>query len=641
MKKIILNLILTLILTICTQLSAQSYERDREKESKIEKQLELLDPSMVQTFKDATIAMDEDKNELADSLYSVVNAKVPNFDPLLRRLGVIKSLLGNSEEGIALCEKAVEINRSAYNLSTLAQSYRSLNDENNNLKAQQLFKEAITLPNGDELDILTGYVEASFALEDLISLKEGLVELKLKYPDAIATHYYTAFVLAIEERWKESKKEILKAKEMGLPQEEVDYFLSLGIRNEINKINAFILIGVIVGIWILGLLLLFIVGKLFSKLTLNAIENNQLETSSAKPGGWIRSGYKALVNIGGVYYYISLPIILALVVIVTLGIIYLFLIVGTIPIKLTIILIVAAVATIFSMIRSLLIKIDQTDPGRELKKEEAPELYHLTTEVAQLMGTRPIDEIRITPLNDLAVYEKGTWREKMHDKGKRILILGTAVLKDFKKEDFKAVIAHEYGHFTHRDTAGGEVAMRVQNDMIKYFMALQNTGQNTMWNIAFQFLRLYYFIFRRISHGATRLQEVLADRVAAETFGNKAFENGLTHVIRRDIEFNKYANVEIEEAIKLKRQINNLYALQGKYDADIEDELKKALNSKTTEDDTHPSPIDRFKYIAGIESKNTSQDETLVADLFHDWHALTDEMTENIKTQVRRNSTAE
>ena len=159
------------------------------------------------------------------------------------------------------------------------------------------------------------------------------------------------------------------------------------------------------------------------------------------------------------------------------------------------------------------------------------------------MGTRPIEEIRITPLTDLAVYETGTKREKMNDEGKRILILGTAVLKDFKKEDFKAVLAHEYGHFTHRDTAGGEVAFRVQNDITKYFIALYNAQQNTIWNVAFHFLRLYNFIFQKISHGASRLQEVLADRVAAETFGTIAFVNGLTHVIKRQIEFVKYADV--------------------------------------------------------------------------------------------------
>ena len=39
-----------------------------------------------------------------------------------------------------------------------------------------------------------------------------------------------------------------------------------------------------------------------------------------------------------------------------------------------------------------------------------------------------------------------------------------------------------------------------------------------------QFVRLYHFIFRRITHGASRLQEINADRVAARLCGRDAFE---------------------------------------------------------------------------------------------------------------------
>lgn len=635
MKNVKLGLIIFISL-ICTQIQAQGSARDRQKEQKIEKQLEAIDPSIVPIFKKGTIAMDEQKYKLADSLYSIVYAKVPNFDPLLRRRGSMQISLGNIKEGIDLSKKAVEINRSAYNLANLAEAYLISKDTTKLPEAQQLLKEAIKLENGDALYILITQTQISLQMNDINSFKETLIQIKAKYPNEMVTHYYSALLSAYEEKWQEAKNEILIAKEKGLPQEDVDSFLDSGVNTEILKINCIIYFGIVVGIWILGLLSLFLIGKLFSNLTLKAIENGELETSSAKPGGWLRSGYKNLITIGGFYYYASLPIILALVIALAGGIIYLFLLAGTIPIKLAALLVIGAVFTIYSMIRSLLLKVDYTDPGRELKKEEAQDLYNLTDEVAQIMGTRPIEEIRITPLNDLAVYEKGTRREKMNDQGKRILILGTAVLKDFKKGDFKAVLAHEYGHFAHRDTAGGEIAFRVQNDINKYFIALHNAQQNTVWNVAFQFLRLYNFIFLRISHGATRLQEVLADRIAAKTFGTPSFVNGLTHVIKRQIEFEKYANVEIEEAVELKRPINNLYELHGNHDTTIEEELSEILNSKTTEDDTHPSPADRFRYIEGIKSANVIEDDSLVKDLFQDWNALTEEMTKTIDERIER-----
>ena len=71
------------------------------------------------------------------------------------------------------------------------------------------------------------------------------------------------------------------------------------------------------------------------------------------------------------------------------------------------IVVIAAAVTIYKMIRSLFVKIQSEDPGRALKPEEAPGLWTLTREVAQAVSTRPIDEIRVTPGCDLAVYEKG------------------------------------------------------------------------------------------------------------------------------------------------------------------------------------------------------------------------------------------
>src|SRR5262249_22083716 len=163
------------------------------------------------------------------------------------------------------------------------------------------------------------------------------------------------------------------------------------------------------------------------------------------------------------------------------------------------------------------------------RAEEAPGLWDLTGEVARDIGTRPVDEIRITSGTELAVYERGSMKERAQDRAHRILILGVGLLNDFKQNAFRAALAHEYGHLSHRDTAGGDVALRVNHHMASFANAMILARQAVAWNIGFQFLRLYHFIFRRISHGATRLQEMLADKVAVLTYGAEAFEEGLRH----------------------------------------------------------------------------------------------------------------
>jgi hypothetical protein len=269
-----------------------------------------------------------------------------------------------------------------------------------------------------------------------------------------------------------------------------------------------------------------------------------------------------------------------------------------------------------------------------LKRDEAPGLWDLTQKVADTIGTRPVDEIRVTPGTDLAVYEHGSWREKSNDQARRILILGVGVINDFDVNGFRAVLAHEYGHFSHRDTAGGEVALWVNADIFKFAYAMISTGQNVWWNLAFHFLRIYDFIFRRISHGATRLQEVLADRVAAARYGAKAFEDGLTHVIRKSAEFDVVANREIRESANTRRALQNLYELSLMANDEVEKNVQEALGRETTQDDTHPSPTDRFKLTRRIASQTEPPLSGLVWDLFKDKAALTREMTETIQAQL-------
>jgi Zn-dependent protease with chaperone function len=235
----------------------------------------------------------------------------------------------------------------------------------------------------------------------------------------------------------------------------------------------------------------------------------------------------------------------------------------------------------------------------------------------------------------MAVYERASAREQARDQGRRILVLGVGLLDDFAQAPFCAVLAHEYGHFSHRDTAGGEVALRVRQDMMKFAAAMVQHGQAVWWNLAFQFLRLYSFLFRRISHGATRLQEVLADRLAARHYSARHFEDGLRHVIRRSIEFNTAAQHECTEALQARRALQNLYALRVPATPALEQEIADTLSRPTSEDDTHPGPLERFRLLTRVRSKGDSAAAGMVWDLFANRDALSMEMTGVIDSHVK------
>jgi Zn-dependent protease with chaperone function len=305
---------------------------------------------------------------------------------------------------------------------------------------------------------------------------------------------------------------------------------------------------------------------------------------------------------------------------------------GRLPVQLILALVVMTAITLYAMIKSLFVKLRIEDPGRVLSRDEAPGLWALTVEVANAIGTRPVDEIRITPGTEVAVYERGTRKEKATDTAERILILGTGVLNGFRVDAFRAVLGHEYGHFSNRDTAGGEIALRVNHDMMVMAHAIIASGQATHLNLAFQFLRVYHFLFRRISHGASRLQEVLADRVAAMQYGAEAFEEGLRHVIRRSTEFAFLMQRESQPALATNGTVSNLYDLSPEEASSVEEMVEKTLAGPTTDDDTHPCPNDRFKLVRDVISARSIPDDAMVWDLFADRDAITGEMTSLIRS---------
>jgi hypothetical protein len=170
---------------------------------------------------------------------------------------------------------------------------------------------------------------------------------------------------------------------------------------------------------------------------------------------------------------------------------------------------------------------------------------------------------------------------------------------------------------------------------MKFAHAMIVQGQASWLNVAFHFLRIYHFIFRRISHGATRLQEVLADRVSALMYGPLAFEEGLTHVVRKSVEFHHLATKEIDACVEAGRALQNLYELCVDQNSDLQQEIDQSLNRETSEDDTHPCPNDRFRLTRKITGAHELPPTGMVWDLFTNREALTKEMTSLIQSEVQ------
>jgi TolA-binding protein len=79
------TLFLLLLLPAAAQAQPQRPQRDMEKEQKIWKNLQIIAPDSVETFKRATGALDANNHEEAARLYAEVREEAPDFTPALRR----------------------------------------------------------------------------------------------------------------------------------------------------------------------------------------------------------------------------------------------------------------------------------------------------------------------------------------------------------------------------------------------------------------------------------------------------------------------------------------------------------------------------------------------------------------------------
>ena len=630
---------------------AQAPQRDPEKENPLVEQLRLgTDDPTAEKFKQATEALDSGRFEEAERLYSEVLKKAPEFEPALRRIGYAYVALGRRPEGLEMTKKALAKNRSVENLfgrasTLLSSSNPDFRPSANELsEAVSLSKEAWEKSEFRDEDSAALYAQTLLTAGRIDEFKSHVRLFKQKFPDNPGSAYYNAIILAEDGDFDGAEAEISKSRELGAPEEAVAPLLTA-----INQARDEALFGLgrfrslfypivaLIVLWVVGLVALFVIGATLSQKTLRSIEGSDPNDITGEAQASLKSLYRKIISIAGIYYYISQPFVIFLVIAVTGGVILLFLWFGHIPIKIVLVLVLVAAASIFYMIKSLVTRVKPEDPGRALDEAEAPGLWKLARDVAETVKTRPVNEIRITHGTELAVYERGSFRAKLSDQAERILIVGTANLNGFDQNAFRAVLAHEYGHFSNRDTAGGDIAFRVNTDIIRVAESIVASGTATHYNLSFQFLRLFHFLFRRITHGASRLQEVLADRVAAHHFGADSFREGLRHVIRRDLEFNKVADKELSAALGSNRAIANLYELTVQDDAkqEIEEEFARALEQETSKDDTHPSPRDRFRYIDGAKGTAAERLNGEVWDLFSDRAAVTAEMNKVIEKLVR------
>ena len=183
---------------IVALLQVKSQERDMAKERLYIQKLEAINPTLVDLFIKATIALDSGDMELSDKLFTEVYTKAPNFDIAIRRLGGLKVTEGKFEEGLELCEKAVNLDSTYENLITFAQcliaaaNSKEIANESYLNKAKTILGFAYKMPNADDFEVTAFLAQIYIQSNQYEDFKTATQSLMKYHPDKMVSHYYQA-----------------------------------------------------------------------------------------------------------------------------------------------------------------------------------------------------------------------------------------------------------------------------------------------------------------------------------------------------------------------------------------------------------------------------------------------------------------
>lgn len=639
------------MLIAAVALPAAALAQDSLYEARLHETLRARDPRAESLFTLAGEAFAAQNHYLAADHLARVLQRVPDFAPATRRLAYVHRRLGNHRVAIELLDSLLVRDSSAFTRSALAAALVDRPAGVEPLPAQVARARALAAaaateaPDEPSVWMSAFEVAVTGATPDTALLRRTALALVRLGPGEWRSWLpMIEYGLAVG-RFDLATMAHERARSLGMPP-EIDEQVSAyeRSRHEAHDRTLALVGGVILlTAWVLAFGALFGLGALLSRAALRAAGRALAHPTGEARGldARLRQAYQVVLWGSGAFFYASMPLLLVVVLATGGGLVYLLLSLGHVPVKLLLIVVILTGVTALAILRGLFARYEEQDPGTRTDPAAHPGLRRVLDDVAAKVGTRPVDTVFLTPGTEIAVFERGDMRRQLQGRAERCLILGIGVLDGLSMRQFRSILAHEYGHFSNRDTAGGGLALSVRRSLVDIATGIARGGAAAWFNPAWLFLRAFHAVFMRISQGASRLQEVLADRWAASCYGSPAFEQGLTHVIRSSVRFDHHANRTVREVLEQKRPLPNLYryapAPDAEEDAAAEREAEAALEAEPSPYDSHPAPRQRLAWVRGYGSEGgppEPDDEAPAWTLLEDRQALEEAMTGEVRRNV-------
>lgn len=288
-------------------------------------------------------------------------------------------------------------------------------------------------------------------------------------------------------------------------------------------------------------------------------------------------------------------------------------------------------------------KVDRSHLS-EINAQQEPELFKIIREIVQSVGTSFPKKVNLSSeVNAAVFYDSSFW--SMFFPVKKNLLIGLGLVNTVTKEELKAILSHEFGHFSQRTMKVGSYVYNV--NQVIFNMLFENESYESLvqrWaNVSGYFsifviiankinegiqwiLRKLYVVVNKNYLGLSREMEFHADEIAASVTGYEPLKYSLLRMALADHSFNNvlnFYNNRISENIKsinlyqdqslvinFLAELNSLPKTNGLPDISLEEQSKYNKSKLVIKDQwaSHPTIEERISRLekTGFSAKYDS-----------------------------------
>lgn len=248
-------------------------------------------------------------------------------------------------------------------------------------------------------------------------------------------------------------------------------------------------------------------------------------------------------------------------------------------------------------------------PGPCLTAADQPDLFRMVHDIARATSqSMPHDVYLSNDVNAFVAQRGGT----MGFGSTRVMGLGLPLMQTLTVDEFRGVLAHEFGHYHAGDVALGPWIHNTRVVMIRTILQLSDSA------LRFIFTG-YAWLFFRITHAVSRRQEFIADEVAARVVGSGAMISSLRKLPAATFAYQNFWYSELVPIIRAGYRPPvtagfGRYAARPELARLIDGITQQAqLEAKTDPYDTHPSLRDRVAALERQPSRPLADDRPAVS----------------------------